>query len=154
MTIKTLPTSPAVASHLSMPSSLPLSLPLPTPLSSSMRSTSAHRASLSPAVRLWMGQRGVLLHDHALNGLVTGRLPLRKRRGRCHIRLGSPALFFFVATAPGFEVVHARVPPSLFEDAMKALFPSTSFVGNGSSLGSVDLVMTDGASLHPPAQRY
>ena len=56
-------------------------------------------------VQLWMGQLQVMQHDHALNGLVTGYLPLRKRRGRCHIRLRSAALCFFVAAALGFEVV-------------------------------------------------
>ena len=101
-----------------------------------------------------MGQQQVVRHEHALNGLVAGYLPLRERRGRCHIRLGSAALCFFVATALGFEVVHARVPPSPFEAAMRALFPSTSFVGGTACLGSVDLVMTDIASLPPPTQQY
>ena len=93
-------------------------------------------------------------HDHTLNGLVAGYLPLWKRQGRCHIRLRSAALCFFVATALGFEVVHARVPRSPFEAAMRALFPSTSFVGGAACLGSVDLVMMDIASLPPSTQHY
>ena len=94
-----------------------------------------------------MGQQNVLQHEYILNGLVTGYLPLRKRRGRCHIRLGTAALSFFVAAALGFEVVHARLPLSPFESAMKALFPSTSFAGGPACLESVDLVMTDATSL-------
>lgn len=101
-----------------------------------------------------MGKRRVLRHDYALNGLVAGYLPLRTHRGRCHIRLGSPALCFFVAMALGFDFVHARLPQSSFEAAMRALFPSTSFVGGSACLDSVDLVMTDVASLPPSSQQY